>query len=347
VSRFRGAYVALVTPFTSDRAVDAERFGQLLDFQARSGIRGVVVGGTTAESPTLSEFELLDLLERTRERLPEKMEVIAGAGRNDLATSRRLISAVGELGIRAIMVVDPAYNAPSSLEIRREYLDPIAGEFPQMEFLSYVVPARTGTRLGPVDLALAHQGRPNIVGVKDACGDPEYSREVRRLLPSPFTLLAGDDGRAPEMIADPRIRADGLVSVVGNVAPQLVAQVVDAALEGDRERLARLVPTFQALSQLVSFQVEEHSSLGPVAVKVRNPVPVKAAFSVLGAGVGPCRPPLGRLGPAGFGHLVNALEGIDRQDSQVFAPLREGLGDGRQVEQSREDARASWSYLGY
>jgi 4-hydroxy-tetrahydrodipicolinate synthase len=340
-------YVALVTPFRPDGAVDADRFDQLLDFQARTRLRGVVIGGTTAESPTLRDEELLGLVTRARERLPERIEVVAGAGRNDVRSSRRLIEQVRAAGISAIMLVDPAYNAPSSLEIRREYLEPLVRAFPDVDFLSYVIPSRTGTRLTPIDLALTHRTCPNLAGVKDACGEEAYSREVRGHLPAPFSLLAGDDGRALEMIQDPRIRADGVVSVVGNVAPELVARIVHASLDGDTSTVARLRPSFAALSRLVSYQVEELSPLGPVSVKVRNPVPMKAAFSLLGASVGPCRAPLGRLGPAGFDLLHRSLEEIERRDATVFEPVRTGLGLGPDTPWAMDSARAAWRYDGY
>jgi 4-hydroxy-tetrahydrodipicolinate synthase len=347
MARFRGAYVALVTPFGPDGAVDTDRFDRLLEFQSQAPLRGVVVGGTTAESPTLREDELLGLVRRARERLPGRIEVVAGAGRNDVRGSLRLIEEVQVAGISAVMLVDPAYNAPSSLEIRREYLEPLARRFPSIDFLSYVIPARTGTRLSPIDLALTHRSCPNLAGVKDACGEDAYSREVRAHLPSPFSLLSGDDGRALDMIADPAIRADGLVSVVGNVAPGLVARAVQAALDGESATLARLRPSFAALSRLVSYQVEEQSPLGPVSVKVRNPVPMKAAFSLLGASLGPCRAPLGRLGPAGFDHLHRSLEEIERLDGSVFEPVRAGLGLSGGAPWATESARAAWRYDGY
>lgn len=339
--------MALVTPFRPDGAVDEARWDRLLEFQASAPIRGVVIGGTTAESPTLDDAELLQLVRRARERLPERIEVVAGAGRNDVRTSRRLIEQVRDLGVRAIMLVDPAYNAPSSLEIRREYLQPLATAFPDLDFLSYVIPARTGTRLAPVDLLLAHRAAPNLAGVKDACGEDAYSREVRTRLPPPFSLLSGDDARALTMVTDPQVRADGVVSVIANVAPHLVCRAMEAAEQGELAALERIRPSFDGLARLVSYQIDETSPEGPVSVKVRNPVPVKAAFSLLGADVGPCRPPLGRMGPAGFEHLYRALERINALDATVFDPLRSELGDGTPGLLDPAAARSAWSYGRY
>lgn len=343
--RFEGTYTALVTPFLGDGGLDRERFRLLLDFQAAARVNGVVVGGTTGESPALAEEELARLISEARERLPSRVDVVAGVGRNDRATTERLARKARELGVRAVMLVDPAYNAPSSLEIRREYLVPIAERFPDLEILSYVVPARTGTCLSPIDLELAHRAAPNVVGLKDAAGQTGYSREVRRRLPSPFSLLSGDDGRALAMIADPEIRADGVVSVVSNLAPELVRAGVEAARQGsplpDGPRAA-----LERLGGVVSFETLEQGPDGPIPSKSRNPLPIKAAFALLGASLGRCRPPLGRLGPAAFEHLSSTLSAVERSDPDALRPVRERLGRPSDAT-GAPSARAEWRYDAY
>ncbi|MHB8351868.1 MAG: dihydrodipicolinate synthase family protein, partial [Thermoplasmata archaeon] len=225
----RGVYTALVTPFTRAYDIDGDRFDRLLELQRAGGVNGVVVGGTTAESPTLTAEELELLVGRARDRLPGSVEVIGGTGRSDPRIMEGLTRRLADRGIRRFLIVDPAYNAPSSAEIRREYLAPLAARHADLEFIPYVIPGRTGTRLLPVDLEILRKSHPNIVAVKDACGETEYSQEVRRCLPSPFALLSGDDGRTLAMIRDPRIRADGVVSVVANIAPAVVTGAVAAA----------------------------------------------------------------------------------------------------------------------
>ncbi len=346
MSRFRGAYTALLTPFRRPGLeVDWERYEALLRFQAEGGIRGVVVGGTTAESPTLWNDELLRLVRRAREALPSRVETIAAVGRNDHRATQELARAAFDLGVRAFMIVDPAYNAPSSLEIRREHLLPIAERFPEVDFLWYAIPARTGTCLSPVDLALAHASAPNLAGLKDACGEERYSREVRRHLPSPFALLSGDDGRAIAMIRDPLIRADGVVSVASNLAPRPIAEAVEAALAGDGAGAPRSARILEALGAFVSFQSEESSPLGPVVVKARNPVPIKASFALLGADVGGCRPPLGRLAPGAFGRLERGLRELDGEDRVLSGPLQDHFGTASGAGPVR--AQELWSYAAY
>lgn len=342
-----GVYTALVTPFAKDAEVDWDAFDRLLDLQAQGGVRGVVVGGTTAESPTLRREELLALLRRTRERLPEGIDVVAGTGRNDARAAEELTRAAVDLGVRTILLVDPAYNAPSSPEIRREYLVPIASRFPEVRFIPYVVPARTGTRLDPVDLLLARRSAPNIVGLKDASGDGNYARRVRELLPPPFAVLSGDDGRAVSMIQDRAVRADGLVSVVANLAPRLVCSVVAAARSGDLGGLAAVEEPFQALARLVSFEVEEASPLGAVPVRVRNPVPVKTALGVLGASWANCRPPLGRVGPRAFARVYETVEQIDARHPGTFVEARTRLGLPDAPTEAFDDLQRRLSYVDY
>ena len=340
----QGVYTALLTPWDRDLAIDRDRFDRLLDLQRAGGVGGVVVGGTTAESPTLSPEELELLVVRARERLPGSMEVIAGTGRSDPRVTEALTVRLADRGVTRFLIVDPAYNAPSSAEIRRESLEPLAGRHPELEFVPYVIPGRTGTRLLPVDLELLHRRHPNIVAVKDACGDPTYSREVRRGLPPPFALLSGDDGRTLTMIRDPQIRADGVISVVANLAPATVVAAVAAARDGDAAALARSGPTLEALGRTVTVVATEATPRGPVEVRVRNPVPIKAACDLLGAPVGPCRPPLGRLTPSAFVQLAGALAAIDAQDPEAFRQLRHHLGapdDGPGGPESR------WSYGAY
>ncbi|MCI4322696.1 MAG: dihydrodipicolinate synthase family protein [Thermoplasmata archaeon] len=342
----RGAYTALVTPLQPHREIDWERFDALLEFQRSAQIDGVVIGGTTAESPTFRRGELEALVARALDRLPGSMTVIAGTGRNDVREASELTARVADLGVRHVMLVDPAYNAPSSVEIRREYLVPLAQSFPELQFLSYVIPARTGTCLLPEDLLQAYRDAPNLAAVKDATGQPDYSRRVRTLLPPPFSLLSGDDNRALAMIHDPEVRADGIVSVSANLAPHAIQRAVHAALDGNRALADSLAPTLLSLGNMVSFPVREETTHGPVDLKVRNPLPTKAAFAMLGAGIGPCRPPLGRLTPAGFDWLARHLEDVERTGPGVFEPLRTQLGSHGSAA-SADELRQSWSYERY
>ncbi len=320
-----GTYTAIVTPTVGRGDVDDGAFRALLRWQQESGVEGVVIGGTTGESPTLTEGELVRLFTIAREELPSKVDVVAATGRNHLVGSMVLTQAAADLGIHNVLLVDPYYNGPSSLEIRREYLEPIATRFPELGLIPYVIPGRTGTRLDPVDLQrMVVEGR-RIVGVKDATGEEEFGRELRRRTPK-LSIVSGDDPRTVPMMLDPHVRASGVISVTSNLVPRAVREMVDRARSGEPEeaktRAARLRPLFDS----VTLRSSEAGPAGElVPVRSRNPVPVKTALALLGVPVGECRPPLGRLGPAGVAQLVAVLQTVHREDPSTFRPIEESF----------------------
>lgn len=321
-----GVYTALVTPTVGRGAVDWETYLELLEFQAAAGVAGVVVGGTTGESPTLRPLELRGLVEAAREHLPSRIEVIAGTGRNDLAETVEATRAAEELGVRTVLLVDPYYNGPSSVEIRREHLEPLARAFPEVALLPYVIPGRTGTRLEPIDLARLVDDGYRVAGVKDATGNVDYGREVRRRCPA-LPILSGDDARTLEMMEDRAIGAAGVISVVANLVPRSVVAMVDAARAGDWARARRAAEALAPLSDTVTVRVQERTSSGDwVTVRSRNPVPIKSAMALLGARVGACRPPLGRLTPAGLAELRRALGTTAARDRAALQPFADRFG---------------------
>ncbi len=344
---FRATYTALITPFSETGEIDWVRYDTLLDAQAAARVAGVVVGGTTGESPTISRAEFDRLVRRTADRLPSGIELIVGAGRSSIAEARDLVDRAVDQGVGSIMLVDPAYNAPSSAEIRREYLGPLLRRFPEVRFLAYVVPGRTGTRILPEDLALAHRDAPNLLGVKDATGEDAYGIRARALLPPPFSILAGDDGRAVDMVRDPRIRADGVVSVVANLAPNLVVRAIQSSLEGRPGDSAGEVELLRRLGGWVSFASREPTPFGPVELKIRNPVPIKAAFALLGIPQGPCRPPLGRLPPVAFARLAEELQRAEAESPELFEEIRSAFGGSPSATACTERAREAWAYAEY
>ena len=145
----RGTFTAIVTPTVGRGEVDEAAFRSLLSWQAKSGVGGIVVGGTTGESATLTEAELGRLFETAVDELPSKVAVIAATGRNHLRGSISLTQLAADLGITTILLVDPYYNGPSSLEIRREYLEPISERFPSIGLVPYVIPGRNGNPARP------------------------------------------------------------------------------------------------------------------------------------------------------------------------------------------------------
>jgi len=344
MSRLGGAYTALITPTVGRGKIDWDAYDRLLDFQQSARVDGVVIAGTTGESPTLETDELLRLVSRARDRLPSSVEVIPGTGRNHLAGTLELTQFAADLGLSTVMLVDPYYNAPSSLEIRREYIGPVAQRFPGLGILPYVIPGRTGTRLEPRDVAgLLSEGQ-RIAGVKDATGDDAYASELRRRCPE-LSILCGDDARTLSMMADPAIRADGVISVVSNLAPHAVVDFVRSAREGEWPKARESASELQALFDIVTIRVVERADGdGELSVRSRNPVPVKSAMALLGAPVGACRPPLGRLTPRGLDALHAALATTHRLSPEVLGPFSDWFGADIS---ERLSNRALWPELSY
>ena len=238
--KFEGCYTALITPMLGDRGeeVDYEGLHKLVDFQVAGGVRGILAMGTTGESPTLDWTDHARVILKCRDFAAGRCTVIAGTGSNSTEEALSNTRHVVEQGISAILLVEPYYNGPSSIEIRREYMAPIAREFPHVGVIPYVIPGRTGTQLLPQDLAILSVDCPNVNSVKEASANLDNMRLTRRLCGPDFAILSGDDGLTFQMMTDPQIEACGVISVASNVAPAAVARMTQAVLEGDRPKAA-------------------------------------------------------------------------------------------------------------
>jgi 4-hydroxy-tetrahydrodipicolinate synthase len=304
-----GCFTAIITPMTEGAEIDKEGLHRLITFQGLAGVDGLVAVGTTGESPTLAPLERLAMVRRCREWSREAVTIVAGTGSNSTEDAMQATQQAGEAGASHALLVDPYYNAPSSLEIRREYYQPIANGSPDLGIIPYVIPSRTGTRLEPPDLALLRDACPNVVAVKEATGSDEYAHEVRRLLGDDFGILSGDDVRTTNLITDPKTRAQGVISVLSNVFPRTLAASVHSLRAGERlsDSLDRRVRALTPLLSLVTVETHLETAKGLVRVRARNPVPVKTIMNILGMPAGPCRPPLGRLTPAALSHVLDTL----------------------------------------
>ena len=220
-----GSYTALVTPFAGD-AVDYEGLEKLAQFQVQNGIKGILAVGTTGESPVLTWEEHLKVVEKVAEQTRGKCKCIAGTGSNNTKECMEATKHAAEAGVDAVLLVDPYYNGPSSIEIRREYVAPVANAFPELEIIPYVIPGRTGAQLLPEDLAILNKHCKNVNTVKEATGSIENMRRTRKCCGPDFTILSGDDGLTLEMMTDPLVKGAGVISVVSNVVPAAVAKMV-------------------------------------------------------------------------------------------------------------------------
>lgn len=317
-----GCHTALITPFSED-GVDYDGLNQILEFQTANGVTGILAVGTTGESPTLSWDEHITVIDTIAEKTRNKCACIAGTGSNNTAETLSATEHAVKTGIDAVLLVDPYYNGPSSLEIRREYYEPVAGKFPHLPVIPYVIPGRTGTQLLPADLALLAERYPNVTSVKEATGSLENMRTTRQLCGPEFIILSGDDGITFDMMTDPQIRGAGVISVMANIAPRAVSEMVSLVNQGRKDDAEKLKKALDPIFDLVSLKTTENTAHGDVTCKARNPVPVKTLMQILGLPSGPCRRPLGRLTEAGLKKLLSAARTVQSQSPEIFRPAAE------------------------
>jgi len=251
----RGCATALVTPFTADGAVDEAALTRLIEYQLAGGVKLLVPCGTTGESATMTEEEDQRVIKRTIELARGRARVIAGTGSNSTTSAIDNSRIAEDLGADAVLVVAPYYNKPTQQGLYTHFRAIAAAV--ELPIVIYNVPGRTSCNISAdTSLRLARDCE-NIVAVKEASGDLAQIMEILRERPDGFRVFSGDDALTFPMIA---LGAEGLISVASNEAPELMAQMVDLALEGKwneaRELHYRLLPLME-----VNF-IE--SSPGPV-----------------------------------------------------------------------------------
>jgi 4-hydroxy-tetrahydrodipicolinate synthase len=285
---FAGTHVAIVTPFRDDGEIDWSAWTRLLDWHAGSGTTGVVVGGTTGESPTITDEELLELTRRARQQVGGRMQIVVGCGNNSTAATVARVRQYSAEGVDGLLLVTPAYNRPTQEGLYRHY--EAAALAAGVPLILYNVPSRTAVDLLPDTVArLARLAR--VVAVKEAVPQMARIRELREACPPGFGILSGDDATTREAIAN---GADGVISVTGNVAPGLMSQMVAAQLAGDTARAVELDARLAGLHQNLFLEA--------------NPIPVKWALERMGMIRGRLRLPLTPLSQRHHGAVEAALE---------------------------------------
>lgn len=327
---FSGCYTALVTPFRKDGGVDWLGLERLIEFQIAQGVNGILAVGTTGESSTLTWTEHEDITKFVcgitdkyfRPGAAKHCSVIAGTGSNSTRETLLATEHAVKCGASAVLLVDPYYNGPSSLEIRREYVAPIARVFPDLPIIPYVIPGRTGTQLLPEDIAILHQEYCNVCAVKEATGDFANMARTRLLCGDDFDILSGDDDKTAAIILGADIGASGVISVVSNVAPAAVQEFTDE-MHKHGEIPVRLAGALQPLFNIVTVKTREQTKYGPVICRARNPLPIKTLMNILGMPAGSCRQPLGKMTAEGFQVVLSAARAVHEQNPEIFAPIED------------------------
>ncbi len=338
-----GCFTAMVTPFSGD-AVDREGLDKLVAYQVAGGITGILAVGTTGESPSLSWEEHNAVIEAVAEGVKGKRVCIAGTGSNNTKEALAATSHAAGLGVEAVLLVDPYYNGPSSLEIRREYIEPVARAFPDTEIISYVIPGRTGTQLLPEDLALLNERCPNVNTVKEATGNIENMRRTRTCCGPDFTLLSGDDAMTFPMMTDSAVAGGGVISVLSNIVPGAVVRMVSLLADKKIDEARRLNDALMPLFGLVNVKTTEKTPHGEVVCRARNPLAAKTLMAILGMPAGGCRRPIGRLTRNGLDKVLDAARTVWRNNPEILKPVAEFFDVDVEERLERRDA---WDGLCY
>jgi len=283
---FKGAIVAIITPFKNGQ-VDEEALRKLIEFQIENGTSGIVPCGTTGESATLTHEEHDRVIEITIDAVKKRIPVIAGTGSNSTAEALRLTKHACEAGADGALIVCPYYNRPTQEGLYQHY-KAIAEEVP-IPIIVYNIPGRTGVNLNPDTLARLAK-IPNIVGVKEAAGSIKQMSDIIGLCDPDFDVLSGDDAFTLPLLA---LGGKGIISVISNVAPADMAEMVSAFEAGDLEKARRL--HYKMIPLIDSLFVET------------NPVPVKAALSMMGMIEYELRLPLCKLTQGSYDRLKKAM----------------------------------------
>jgi 4-hydroxy-tetrahydrodipicolinate synthase len=320
LERLEGCWTALVTPFTEKGALDLEGLRKNVTFQIEGGAH-LLPTGTTGESPTVDWKEHNQIIEEVVKLATGRSFVMAGTGSNSTQEALRGTKHAVEMGAEGVLLVDCYYNGPSSLELRTEYYEVIAKEFPKTAIIPYVIPGRTGTQLEVEDLAILHRTYKNVRAVKEATGDLERMAKTRRLLGDTFDILSGDDDMTFAMMTREDIKAQGVVSVIANVVPGALADMTGALNRGDMARGEELAQALDPLFKIVTVKTVEEYEGFQVPCKFRNPSAIKTLMRGLGMPAGPCRPPLGRMTPKGITVVRDAIRTVYENSREVLTPI--------------------------
>ena len=263
---------AMVTPMRQDGSVD---YGAAADLAVRlveSGSDGVVVCGTTGESPTLTDEEKVSLFKAVVEAVGGRATVVAGTGSNDTHHSIELTKRAEKAGVDAILAVVPYYNRPPQEGLYRHF-EAIA-KATSLPVILYNIPGRTGQNLSPETTARL-AAIENVVALKDSTGQLDHVSQVRRLTPPDFVIYSGDDSLTLPILA---VGGAGVVSVASHLVGRRIRDMIEAFFAGNVERARQIHLEMFALFKALFVTT--------------NPIPVKKALQLAGINVGPVRPPL-------------------------------------------------------
>jgi 4-hydroxy-tetrahydrodipicolinate synthase len=289
---FRGTFTALVTPFRNG-AVDSAALDKLIEAQIAGGVTGLVAVGTTGESPTLTQDEKHEIVERTIKTAKSRCQVIAGAGTNSTRDSIEATKFAEKVGANGALLIAPYYNKPSQEGLFRHFK--AIADATELPIMLYNIPGRCSVDVLPETVVRLAESCGNIVSIKEASGSVDRVSELRQRLPETFTILSGDDALTLPFMS---VGAVGVVSVATHLFPAEICGLVRAAQSGDfksaQKVQRKLLPIFKDLF------------IEP------NPVPVKTALAWRGAISFEVRLPLCEMTEANQACLRKTLEAVEK-----------------------------------
>lgn len=288
MSIFKGAAVAIITPFQENGEINYPKLAEILDDQIANHTDAIVICGTTGESSTLTHEEHLEAIRFTIEHVAGRVPVIAGTGSNCTETAIYLSTEAEKYGADALLIVTPYYNKATQKGLIAHYT--AIAESVNLPIIMYNVPSRTGCNILPETAVHLVKNVKNIVGIKEASGNISQVAKLMRLTDGQIELYSGNDDQVVPILS---LGGLGVISVLSNVAPRQTHDMVMKFLEGDvvgsREIQLKALPLVDALFCEV------------------NPIPVKAAMNMLGWEAGPLRMPLTEMEPEHKEKLKKAM----------------------------------------
>jgi 4-hydroxy-tetrahydrodipicolinate synthase len=285
---FKGAGVAIATPFKENGEVNYEEFERLIEFQIENGTDAIIVCGTTGEAATMTEEEHMDVVKYCIDKVAKRVPVIAGTGSNDTEYSVRISNDAEKIGVDGLLCVAPYYNKTSQIGLIKHFC--YIGDRVSTPIIVYNVPSRTGVNIQPETYAELSKHKM-IYGVKEANANISAIAKTASLVEPDFAIYSGNDD---EITAIMSLGGKGVISVLSNVCPQVAHDICQAYLDGDHIKSRDLQLEYLELCNALFSDV--------------NPIPVKEAMNQMGWNVGPCRMPLCEMSEAGKANMTRVLK---------------------------------------
>ena len=262
--KLQGVWTALITPFKNDGSIDWESFDRLVDKQLDAKVVGLVISGTTGESPTLNDDECVELIKRAKSKVGSKCLIMAGTGTNNTEKSIYKTKIAGDAGADMIILVNPYYNKPTQQGLYLHFK--AIAESTNLPIILYNIKGRTGVNIEtPTLMRLANEVK-NIVGVKEASGDLNQIKEVCEKRPEGFVVLSGDDNITFQIMKDYGV--DGVISVTSNILPKEMIEMTTLILNKKFDEGEKINEKLQPLFKILFMET--------------NPIPVKYAAYEMG-----------------------------------------------------------------